>query len=136
GYAMRARPRDREATGIRVPESGARLRAESHRPAPANVTELEQVPVVFVHGLGGERYDTWGHFPRFLYEDLPGVDVGMYAYRTALKRLRYTKSIALEEEADIFGGELRVLPYERIVLIGHSLGGVVVRTVVARFALT
>jgi len=39
--------------------------------------------VIFVHGLGGSRYEagaTWGSFPRYIFEDLPDIDVGMYQY--------------------------------------------------------
>src|SRR5262249_7192456 len=46
------------------------------------------------------------------------------------------KSIALDEEAEILGSALRVLSYDRIILIGHSLGGVLVKTTIANFALT
>ena len=34
--------------------------------------------VVFVHGLNGTRYGTWGNLPRFLFEDCTSFDL---AYR-------------------------------------------------------
>ena len=60
--------------------------------------------VIFVHGLGGSRYgkdSTWGNFPRFLFEDMPDVDVGMYQYRTGLGRLAFTRSVSLPDEEDV-----------------------------------
>ena len=84
--------------------------------------------VVFVHGLGGSRYGgkaTWGFFPRFLYEDFPQLDVGLYAYTTLFGRLKLWKSLRLEDEADIFAETIRedLRGYRTIILAGHSMGG-------------
>lgn len=35
--------------------------------------------VIFVHGLGGDRYQTRGEFPQFLLTDIEDADVGLYA---------------------------------------------------------
>lgn len=84
--------------------------------------------VVFVHGLGGSRYGgkaTWGYFPRFIYEDFPQLDVGLYAYTTLFGRFKIWKSIPLEDEADIFAETIRedLRDYRTIILAGHSMGG-------------
>lgn len=80
--------------------------------------------VVFVHGLAGRRYGTWGSFPEFVFEEFPHVDVGLYEYRTAFRRLLFWKSIELEDEAEIFASDLRDdSTYDSILLIGHSMGG-------------
>jgi hypothetical protein len=71
-----------------------------HRKAEGN-----RYLVVFVHGLGGSRYgedSTWGFFPKFLFEDLPQLDVGLYEYRTLLGRAKFWKSVSLSDEAGQF----------------------------------
>src|SRR5262245_57251393 len=83
--------------------------------------------IIFVHGLGGSRYgkdSTWGNFPVFLYDDLPHCDVGLYEYRTLLRRAKFWKSVSLSGEAEVFGGIIRdISDYQTIILIGHSMGG-------------
>ena len=66
---------------------------------PANLNEVADQPVIvhrrnggsatriviFVHGLGGSRYgnhSTWGNFPKFIFEDISDLDVGLYQYET------------------------------------------------------
>jgi HAD superfamily phosphoserine phosphatase-like hydrolase len=92
--------------------------------------------VIFVHGLGGSRYGrkaTWGKFPGFLFEDLTDVDVGMYRYRTLIQRLRFTRSLELEDEARVFADVLRDLNvYTNIVLVGHSMGGLLCKGAISR----
>lgn len=91
--------------------------------------------VVFVHGLGGSRYgekSTWGNLPRFMFEDLPELDVGMYQYRTLTGRFSFTKSVSLEEESRVFADLVRdqLESYNNIVLIGHSMGGLLCKAVI------
>lgn len=83
--------------------------------------------IVFVHGLGGSRYGnraTWGFFPRFVFEDFPDVDVGLYDYVTLFRRLKFWESIHLSREAIVFADLIRdVAPYQVLILVGHSMGG-------------
>jgi pimeloyl-ACP methyl ester carboxylesterase len=91
--------------------------------------------VIFVHGLGGSRYgekSTWGNFPRLIFEDIPQVDIGMYQYRTAAGRFFSTKSVSLHDESRVFADLLRdtLSGYSTIVLIGHSMGGLLCKAVI------
>jgi tetratricopeptide (TPR) repeat protein/pimeloyl-ACP methyl ester carboxylesterase len=91
--------------------------------------------VVFVHGLGGSRYGrkaTWGFFPRFVFEDFPDVDVGLYEYVTLFRRLKFWQSIQLYEEATVFADLIRdVGPYQVLILVGHSMGGLLCEAAIA-----
>lgn len=61
--------------------------------------------VIFVHGLGGERYATWGQFPWFLLADVEDAHVGLYAYRTASSRFKFGASLELDAEAVVQSGQ-------------------------------
>jgi triacylglycerol esterase/lipase EstA (alpha/beta hydrolase family) len=94
---------------------------------------------IFVHGLGGARYGkhpTWGGFPGFMFEDFPTVDIGMYYYRTLFRRLAFWRSIRLDEEAVVLGDFVRASTYPSIVLLGHSMGGLLCKGAVAHLAST
>lgn len=88
--------------------------------------------IIFVHGLRGSRYGeapTWGDFPRFVFEDFPQLDVGLYRYKTALEK----DTIPLPDEAQVFSGILRddLRQYKTIILVGHSMGGLLCKAVIA-----
>jgi hypothetical protein len=100
-----------------------------------------QALIVFLHGLGGKRYGTWTPkgqdatkvgLARFLYEDVEGLDVGLYAYRTLLGRLKFWKSIPLEREAEVLADRLRdqARVYQTVILAGHSMGGILAKTAI------
>jgi tetratricopeptide (TPR) repeat protein len=62
--------------------------------------------------------------PRFLYEDFPSVDLGLYDYISGPRRVRFTKSISFDEQAQHLAGTIRELDrYSRVMMLGHSLGG-------------
>ena len=94
------------------------------RPEPSNNETL----IIFVHGLGGCRYgknSTFGYFPKYLYEDLTGFDIGFYEYVSLFGRFKFWKSVEISEEAETFAGCIRqIKEYKYVILIGHSLGGV------------
>jgi pimeloyl-ACP methyl ester carboxylesterase len=101
-----------------------------HRRNSGSATRI----VIFVHGLGGSPYGTWGNFPRFMFEDVPDIDVGLYQYETLWRRLKFGAQIPLDVEADIFAGVIRdeLASYRNIILVGHSMGGVLCKALIAR----
>ncbi|MCD4751008.1 MAG: alpha/beta fold hydrolase [Thermoanaerobaculales bacterium] len=87
--------------------------------------------IVFVHGLGGKRYGwraTWGELPGFLFDDFDGLDVGLYEYTSFVKRLFFRRSVPLKTEAQVLADRLKALAEtdQKIVLIGHSMGGLLI----------
>jgi pimeloyl-ACP methyl ester carboxylesterase len=87
--------------------------------------------VLFIHGLTGHRYGYWGNTPRFVLDDLPTADVGLYFYKTAWKRRKVFRSIDLDQEARVLADSLRQLRlYEAIVLVGHSMGGLLAKAAI------
>jgi tetratricopeptide (TPR) repeat protein/pimeloyl-ACP methyl ester carboxylesterase len=92
--------------------------------------------VLFVHGLGGRRYGsngTWGRFPELVFENLSSVDIGLYSYVSLLGRLRLGKSVEPLIEAETLAGVIsQASGYRRIVLVGHSMGGIICMAAVRR----
>jgi pimeloyl-ACP methyl ester carboxylesterase len=82
--------------------------------------------VVFVHGILGHFLTSWGEFPRLLTEDeeLPHLDILMYGYRTGWLARHHE----LRLEGAHLAGTLQVLvrPENDIVLVGHSMGGLII----------
>ena len=97
--------------------------------------------VVFVHGLGGSPCGpspTWGDFPKFVLEDFASADVALYGYLSFHKRWQFWKSVPLEDEARLFAGILRdaLKGYRQIVLVGHSMGGLLCKAAICELLRT
>ncbi|MGQ4376277.1 esterase/lipase family protein [Streptomyces sp. SAS_267] len=86
--------------------------------------------VIFAHGLNGQRYKTWGDFPRFLYEDRPDIDVGLYSYATGWQRWPKLDSTTLEVHARELADTIRDSHYRSVVLVGHSMGGLLCKATI------
>lgn len=95
--------------------------------------------IVFVHGLGGDSYKTWQSksgtnrifWPEWLFEDVPDVCIWSTGYEAPklsilnngmglMDRAQNICEMLISEFADISG---------ELVLIGHSLGGLVIKQV-------
>lgn len=91
--------------------------------------------VVFIHGLNGSGDSTWGHLPAFVFDHYGSADVAIFNYATAAKRFR--KASVDRKKLRFHVNQLaihlqRLKQYERIHLVGHSLGGVVADLVAMR----
>lgn len=100
-------------------ETGMTLHRHSEAPS-------EDV-VVFTHGLGGSGNQTWLDFPRSVFDSSAKPDVAAFDYRTAHRRIGrghlVTSGLSFYMDQLVAGlGMLKA--YERIHLVGHSLGGV------------
>ncbi len=87
--------------------------------------------VIFVHGLSGSGYGTWGSLPAALFEGASlQTDVGVFDYVSGFRRLTVLTSSSMHEIAQELADEFRGLPHKNIVLLGHSMGGLVCQAAV------
>ena len=78
---------------------------------------------LFVHGVGGQRYKTWQMLPHFLFEDCTDIDIALFDYVSGARRLWRRLSVDLLTTARELADIIRDVPYDTILLIGHSMGG-------------
>lgn len=85
--------------------------------------------VVLVHGLNGDLVKTWGDFPELLEND-SDIDVKVVRYGYGFFYSPFIGSNeSLHNIADGLASEieLRCSPDDDIILVGHSLGGLIIR---------
>lgn len=95
--------------------------------------------VVFVHGLFGHYSQTWGDFPFLLTQDsrLAHCDVVMWGYPSDLRVLQFAALPFLGHRPPEVGSVAKALAtdlcneevagsYGDLVLVGHSMGGLVI----------
>lgn len=107
--------------------SGSNINLHAH---PNKADEL----VLFVHGLGGSGYSTWGRFPEFMFDAEPGFDVAVCNYRSFYRRWRVGRSASLSRVVDYLADALRDFgkEYQAVYAIGHSLGGILLQDAAKR----
>lgn len=86
--------------------------------------------VLFLHGLGGRRYDTWGTIPRYVFEDCSDAAVGLYDYRSGFRGLLPWSTASLPDLAKELADVVRDSQFTRIVMVGHSMGGLLAKATV------
>jgi tetratricopeptide (TPR) repeat protein/pimeloyl-ACP methyl ester carboxylesterase len=92
--------------------------------------------VIFLHGLGGNLRSTWqsgsddrSFWPRWLADDIEGLAIYVVGYEAPISRWRGT-AMHLTDRATNVLARLLAEPHLRqgkIILIGHSLGGLVIK---------
>jgi pimeloyl-ACP methyl ester carboxylesterase len=108
----------------------------------AGPAEGARASVMLVHGLGGHHYDTWRcgtdseawdsdttFWPRWLSRDCEGLAVYVIGYEAPVSRLRGTAMHFTDQATNILARVLAepALAREPLILIGHSLGGLIIK---------
>jgi len=84
--------------------------------------------VVFVHGLSGKGYETWGGFPKLVFESQAStvVDVAVFDYFSGKRRI-----FRVRPRAHLVANSLAQCiaeiqsKYTQIFLVAHSMGGLI-----------
>lgn len=86
--------------------------------------------VLFLHGMRGNSESTWGGFEKIFQSDiqLEGVKCAFYQYKTPLVPV-FSKPLPIQDLATALKTEIdnRYVEHDRIVLVCHSLGGLIAR---------
>ena len=86
--------------------------------------------VIFVHGFTGDYKKTWGKFPDLIANDeqLDHFDILLWGYPSQ----KFGRNPKIERIGAALKTEIDHLPsrYREVVLVGHSMGGLVVRAYV------
>lgn len=86
--------------------------------------------VIFIHGFNSNSHDAWGNFPDLMKDDAHFEDfnIVLYGYMTTLwypvDSIRNEGNALASFLTDTFKG--RTPSYRRIILVGHSMGGLVI----------
>lgn len=89
--------------------------------------------IILVHGLGGTKDGTWGEFPNLLKGDSDvGFDVLLLGYESPSLWKFWRRAPSVLNIANGIITEIKTncdLENDEIILVGHSLGGIVIKKV-------
>lgn len=97
--------------------------------------------IILVHGLGGSASETWGDFPRFLSTDA-AIDYEIislgYTSPHPLKQFIYPAPTILSLANGLLTDLKQKCDLENddVILVGHSLGGIIIRRLLLRLKST
>jgi pimeloyl-ACP methyl ester carboxylesterase len=97
-----------------------------------------RVAVLFVHGFTGDVQGTWGRIPEFLHAEpkLAGWDLLGFGYqsRRGFDILNlWSADAGLEEISTELQTAVSLLQYDRLALVAHSMGGLVLQRALVRY---
>ncbi|MGF1650027.1 MAG: alpha/beta fold hydrolase, partial [Hyphomicrobiaceae bacterium] len=116
------------------PEPERPVATPARTPVPNRQHVTPQRLIVFIHGLLGSGETTWGQFPALLRahpELVADYDVMTFGYRSGILELQQVPT--LEQVAQFLDLEVetKLRNYSEIVLVAHSMGGLVARRYLA-----
>jgi pimeloyl-ACP methyl ester carboxylesterase len=101
-------------------------------------SEGNTVAIVFVHGFTGDVEKTWGEIPHLLHQqpELAGWDLVGFGYESG-RRFDivnlWSADASLEEISTMLYTALDTPRYERIALVAHSMGGLIVQRALVKY---
>jgi len=123
------------------PQSPLQRETHGHAEVSQHKTQIDngrtsanpETLILFVHGLGGAVQKTWGRFPALITADRDlarRFDIAFYSYPTTILRLPFfANAPKIQDLAAGLKNQInnRYAQWKDIVLICHSLGGLVAR---------
>lgn len=94
--------------------------------------------IIFVHGFGGNAISTWSHFQQLVDVNpfaplFTETDLFFYDYESTRHHISRSATTLISFVRQILDD--RAAPYREVRLVGHSLGGVVIRNMVLSLTL-
>jgi hypothetical protein len=97
-----------------------------------------KVAIIFVHGFTGDATATWGNIPKFLHDqvELGEWDLAGFGYQSNRRfdiLNLWSADASLEEISTELNAAIGLTPYQSVVLVAHSMGGLVVQRALVKY---